>query len=44
MGGIMMAQMKNFIFDIDGTLINTIDMYMPAMFEVLAKHGYQYTK
>ena len=44
MGGIMMAQMKNFIFDIYGTLINTIDMYMPAMFEVLAKHGYQYTK
>lgn len=38
-----MAQMKNFIFDIDGTLINTIDMYMPAMFEVLAKHGYRYT-
>ncbi len=38
-----MAQMKNFIFDIDGTLINTLDMYMPAMFEVLAKHGYQYT-
>lgn len=31
---------KNFIFDIDGTLINTIDMYMPAMIELLADWGY----
>lgn len=31
---------KNYIFDIDGTLINTIDMYMPAMTEILEKHGY----
>ena len=31
---------KNYIFDIDGTLINTIDMYMPAMIEILEKHGY----
>ena len=38
-----MPQIHNFIFDIDGTLINTIDMYMPAMFEILAKHGYTYT-
>lgn len=36
--------MKNFIFDIDGTLINTIDMYMPAMIEVLDKHGYHFSK
>lgn len=32
--------MKNFIFDIDGTLIDTIKMYIPAMQEVLAQHGY----
>lgn len=38
-----MSQMHYFIFDIDGTLIDTIDMYMPAMFETLAKHGYTYT-
>lgn len=38
-----MSQIHNFIFDIDGTLINTIDMYMPAMFETLAKHGYTYS-
>lgn len=38
-----MPQIHNFIFDIDGTLINTIDMYMPAMFEILTKHGYTYT-
>ena len=31
---------KNYIFDIDGTLINTIDMYMPAMIETLEKHGF----
>lgn len=38
-----MAETKitNFIFDIDGTLIDTLDMYMPAMIEVLRKHGYQ---
>lgn len=38
-----MPQIHSFIFDIDGTLINTIDMYMPAMFETLAKHGYTYS-
>lgn len=32
--------MKNFIFDVDGTLIDTIKMYMPAMQITLAKHGY----
>lgn len=32
---------KNYIFDIDGTLINTFDMYMPAMIEILEKHGFQ---
>lgn len=31
---------QNFIFDIDGTLINTIDMYMPALIELLADWGY----
>ena len=35
--------MKNFIFDVDGTLINTYEMYMPAMIDVLAKHGYTYS-
>lgn len=34
--------MHYFIFDIDGTLIDTYNMYMPAMFEILAKHGYTY--
>ncbi|WP_373841915.1 HAD family hydrolase [Limosilactobacillus sp.] len=36
----MTKKIKNFIFDIDGTLIDTLDMYMPAMIEVLRKHGY----
>lgn len=36
----MVHQIKNFIFDIDGTLIDTLDMYMPAMIETLAKYGY----
>lgn len=31
--------MNYFIFDIDGTLINTFDMYMPALFTTLANHG-----
>lgn len=35
-----MAKITNFIFDIDGTLIDTIDMYMPAMIETLAKYGH----
>lgn len=35
------SKITNFIFDIDGTLIDTLDMYMPAMVEVLRKHGYQ---
>ncbi|MCI1287097.1 MAG: HAD family hydrolase [[Lactobacillus] timonensis] len=34
---------KNFIFDIDGTLIDTFDVYMPVLFEVLADFGYHYT-
>jgi len=35
--------MNNFIFDVDGTLINTYEMYMPAMIDVLAKYGFAYT-
>ncbi|MGM9891634.1 HAD family hydrolase [Limosilactobacillus sp.] len=35
-----MSQINTFIFDIDGTLIDTFDMYMPAMIETLRKHGY----
>lgn len=38
-----MPQMHNFIFDIDGTLIDTFQMYIPAMMETLAKHGYTYS-
>lgn len=34
---------KNFIFDIDGTLIDTFAMYMPALFATLAAHGYHFT-
>lgn len=34
---------KNFIFDIDGTLIDTFDVYMPALFNVLADFGYHYS-
>lgn len=36
----MNHQITNFIFDIDGTLIDTYDMYMPAMIEIMEKHGY----
>lgn len=36
----MAQKIENFIFDIDGTLIDTIDMYMPAMIDTLAQHGY----
>lgn len=36
----MAQKMKNFIFDIDGTLIDTFDMYMPAMIDTLAQHGH----
>lgn len=36
----MSRQITNFIFDIDGTLIDTYDMYMPAMIEIMEKHGY----
>lgn len=36
----MAHQITNFIFDIDGTLINTYEKYMPAMIEVMEKHGY----
>lgn len=35
------GKITNFIFDIDGTLIDTLEMYMPAMIETLRKHGYQ---
>lgn len=31
---------KNFIFDIDGTLLDTIEMYIPALQSTLEKHGY----
>lgn len=34
---------KNFIFDIDGTLIDTFQMYMPALFETLENHGYHFS-
>lgn len=37
----MSNKITNFIFDIDGTLIDTLEMYMPAMIETLRKHGYQ---
>lgn len=36
-----MTKINSFIFDIDGTLIDTFAMYMPAMVETLRKHGYQ---
>lgn len=36
----MTEQMENFIFDIDGTLIDTFDMYMPPMIKLLCEHGY----
>lgn len=36
----MAQKIENFIFDIDGTLIDTIDMYMPAMIDVLAQYGH----
>lgn len=39
-----MTKIHNFIFDIDGTLIRTFDMYMPALFAVLARHGYSFTQ
>lgn len=39
-----MPKMKTFIFDVDGTLIDTYKMYIPAMFDVLAKYGYHYSK
>ncbi|MBB1079240.1 HAD family hydrolase [Limosilactobacillus sp. STM2_1] len=34
---------KNFIFDIDGTLIDTFQMYMPALLETLENHGYHFS-
>lgn len=34
--------MKYLIFDVDGTLIDTKQMYMPAMIEALAEFGYHY--
>ena len=36
----MAQKIETFIFDIDGTLIDTIDMYMPAMIDTLAQHGH----
>lgn len=36
----MAQKIENFIFDIDGTLIDTIDMYMPAMIDTLAQYGH----
>lgn len=38
-----MGQINNFIFDIDGTLIDTFDMYMPPMITILRQHGYHIT-
>lgn len=38
-----MASINNFIFDIDGTLIDSYDMYMPPMFTTLAKHGIHFS-
>lgn len=35
-----MTMIRNFIFDVDGTLLNTYDKYMPAMVAALAKYGY----
>lgn len=35
--------MKNFVFDIDGTLIDTFQMYMPALLETLENHGYHFS-
>lgn len=35
-----MGQINNFIFDIDGTLIDTFDMYMPPMITILRQYGY----
>lgn len=32
--------MVNFIFDIDGTLIDTFDVYVPTLKQVLQGHGY----
>lgn len=40
----MANKIKNFIFDIDGTLIDTKEMYMPPLMEVLADHGYPIPK
>ncbi|MDO4902761.1 MAG: HAD-IA family hydrolase [Limosilactobacillus sp.] len=36
-----MSQVNTFIFDIDGTLIDSFDMYMPSMIEILRRHGYE---
>lgn len=33
---------RNYIFDIDGTLIDTFAMYMPALVETLANHNYHF--
>lgn len=33
---------NNYIFDIDGTLIDTFAMYMPALVETLEDHGYHF--
>lgn len=35
----MAHQITNFIFDIDGTLINTYEKYMPPMIDVMEKHA-----
>lgn len=36
--------MKNFIFDVDGTLIDTFNMYVPALKQALAAYGYTPTE
>lgn len=38
-----MTKISNYIFDIDGTILDTFDMYMPALFDVLKKHNYVFT-
>lgn len=39
----MNVPIKNFIFDIDGTLIDTYQMYMPALAQVVAPLGIRLT-
>lgn len=36
--------MQNFIFDVDGTLIDTFNMYVPTLKQALENHGYAPTQ